>query len=204
MPPIVLASRNAKKAIEMAELLAPHSVKLVAATDFPEAPDVVESGETFAENAARKASQTALALSRWTLADDSGLMVDALDGAPGVYSARYAGPQADDDANKVRLLAELADVPDERRTARFVCHLAVADPAGEIRLSVEGACAGRILRQQRGGGGFGYDPLFLVPEYDRTFAELSLAVKSRLSHRARAFDRLITNLLRLLDAEASA
>lgn len=182
----------------MAALLAPCGIGLLPASDFATATDVVESGATFAENAAIKASVTARALQRWALADDSGLMVDALDGAPGVYSARYAGEGASDEDNNGKLLAALAEVPDERRAARFVCHLAVADPSGEIRLTATGHCGGRILHGDRGHGGFGYDPLFLVPEYDRTLAELSLAVKSRLSHRARAFYRLLPRLAPLL------
>jgi XTP/dITP diphosphohydrolase len=138
------------------------------------------------------------------LADDSGLAVDALGGAPGVYSARYAGAHGDDEANNRKLLEALADVPDERRGAAFVCALALADPSGTIRLETEGACRGRITRMPRGRNGFGYDPLFLIPEYHRTFGELSALVKHQLSHRSRAFARLRTGLDRLIATGAFA
>ena len=195
---LVLASRNRKKLGEMAALLAPHGLQLIAAADLPGAPDVEEGGTSFAENAALKAVQVARAVERWTVGDDSGLEVDALNGAPGVFSARYAGEGARDGDNNIRLLRELEGVADERRTARFVCHLAVADPTGQVRLQVCGSCRGRIVSDHRGGGGFGYDPLFLVPEYHLTFGELSPAVKSVLSHRARAFQLLLPQLVGLL------
>jgi XTP/dITP diphosphohydrolase len=195
---LVLASRNRKKLGEMAGLLASYGLELIAAADLPEAPDVAEGQTSFAENAALKAGLVAQAVGRWTLGDDSGLEVDALDGAPGVSSARYAGPGATNQDNNARLLRELESVPEERRTARFVCHLAVADPTGAIRLQVCGSCRGRILRDHRGLGGFGYDPLFLIPEYHRTFGELTPAVKAILSHRARAFQRLLPRLVALL------
>jgi XTP/dITP diphosphohydrolase len=200
MPTIVLASRNRKKAVEFAELLAPHGIELQRLSDFPAVPEVVESGTTFAENAELKASQTARALGCWTLADDSGLMVDALDGAPGIYSARYAGTDATDAENRDKLLCALANVPDEQRQAQFVCHLAVADNTGAIRLSASGSCPGLIIHEHRGDGGFGYDPLFLVPEYQKTFAELSLELKSHISHRAHATRQLIPQLVSLLDS----
>lgn len=195
---VVLASRNRKKLKELAGQLEPHGLKLLAASDVQGAPEVEETGSTFAENAALKASQVAKAVGYWTVADDSGLQVHALDGAPGVYSARYAGADATDAKNNERLLNELDGLKEERRTAQFVCHLAVADPTGEIRLEVSGRCRGRIVREHRGEGGFGYDPLFLIPEYHNTFGELSPAVKSVLSHRARAFQQLIPRLVRLL------
>jgi XTP/dITP diphosphohydrolase len=195
---LVLASRNRKKLGEMAALLAPYGLELIAAADVPEAPDVAEGATSFAANAALKASLVARAAHCWTVGDDSGLEVDALGGAPGVFSARYAGEGATDVDNNARLLRELDGVPDERRTARFVCHLAVADPTGQIRLQVSGNCRGRMLRDHRGRGGFGYDPLFLIPEYHRAFGELSPAVKAVLSHRARAFEQLAPRLTALL------
>jgi len=200
MPTIVLASRNRKKAGEFAELLRPHAIELRIAADFPAAPVVEETGATFAENAALKAGKTARALGRWCLADDSGLMVDALDGAPGVHSARYAGPQASDAENNEKLLGALAGVPADQRGARFVCHLAVADPNGVICLRVAGYCRGLIVNAQRGSAGFGYDPYFLVPEHGLTFGELPLEIKSRLSHRAEAFRALMPQLAVLLQA----
>ena len=198
MPMLVLASRNRKKAVEIAALLEPTGIALRSAADFPAAPKVVETGLTFAENAAQKAAETARALDLWTLADDSGLMVDALNGAPGVHSARYAGDGATDAQNNEKLLLALADVPPDRRTAQFVCHLAVADPSGAVRLTAAGDCRGRIVDDNRGSQGFGYDPYFLVPEFERTFGELSLDVKSRISHRARAFGKLIPQLVAML------
>lgn len=204
MPRIVLASRNAKKAIEIARLLAPVGVEVLSLDQFPDAPAVEETGTTFADNAALKAGLTALATGEWALADDSGLMVDALNGEPGVYSARYAGEDATDADNNAKLLKSLTGVPGEKRTARFVCHLAIADPSGAIRASVEGDCRGQILTDDRGSQGFGYDPLFLIREYNKTFGQLSLLVKSQISHRARAFHQLISKLQPLLREMSSS
>ena len=200
---LVLASRNAKKARELAVLLAPKSIELTPLAEFPDAPEVEETGATFADNAALKATQVALAIGEWTLADDSGLIVDALHGAPGVHSARYAGESCTDDDNNAKLLHELRDVPLERRGARFICHLVVSDPQGTVRLTVERCCRGRIVEDYRGNEGFGYDPLFLIPEYHRTFGQLSLAVKSCLSHRARAFAQLLPQLDNLIHGPRS-
>jgi XTP/dITP diphosphohydrolase len=124
--------------------------------------------------------------------------VEALDGAPGVLSARYAGEPTDDQANNRKLLEALADQPDDRRGAAFRCALALADPSGSIRLETDGSCRGRVTREARGPGGFGYDPLFLIPEYHKTFGELSPLVKHQLSHRARAFARLRPALIRMI------
>ena len=195
---VVLATRNAKKCREMAALLAPHSVEVRNLDDYPAAPEVEETGTTFAQNAALKAGQVAAAIGQWTLADDSGIEIDALGGRPGVYSARYAGAECDDEANNDLLLQELAAVPDLRRGARYVCHLALADPTGEIRATVEQYCHGRIVHQRQGTGGFGYDPLFLVPEYHRTFGVLGPELKNAISHRARAFGKMLPRMLRLL------
>ncbi|MBX3440906.1 MAG: RdgB/HAM1 family non-canonical purine NTP pyrophosphatase [Planctomyces sp.] len=198
-PLLVLASRNSKKAREIRELLAPYGFELKSVTEFPDVSEVDEDGETFADNAAKKARETALATRHWAIGEDSGLRVDALGGAPGVYSARFSGPEATDDRNNIKLQAELASVPDGRRGAGYVCHVAVADPQGVIRLSFEDACRGRIIREARGANGFGYDPYFLVPEYHQTFGELSALVKQQLSHRARAFRRLIPELRKLFE-----
>ncbi len=200
---IVLASRNRKKAEEVARLLRPHGVRVLTLADFDDVPEVVEDGETFAQNAAKKATQVARHLQRWALGEDSGLVVDALGGRPGVYSARYSGPDATDEKNNQKLLEELADVPDEKRSAHYVCHVTVSDPSGRVRLDVEATCHGRITREPRGTNGFGYDPLFLIPEYHRTFGELAPVVKDVLSHRARAFQRLVPQLVALLAAESS-
>lgn len=203
-PTLVVASRNRKKSAEIAALLAPHRISVRGVAEFPNVAEVVEDGETFAANAAKKASQTARELSRWTLGEDSGLMVDALGGAPGIYSARFSGANATDESNNAKLIAELADTPDGGRGAKYVCHVSIADPAGDIRLDEEATCRGRITRDPRGTNGFGYDPYFLIPEYGRTFGELSALVKRRLSHRARAFERIIPRLVRLLRTARSA
>ena len=204
--PFVLATRNRKKGAEMARLIAPPwepgplrgRLEILTLDGFPDLPETVEDAETFAGNARKKAAEAARTLGRWVQADDSGLAVDALGGAPGVHSARYAGTHGDDEANNRKLLDDLAAVSDFDRGAAFHCALAVADPAGAIRLETEGACRGRVLREARGPGGFGYDPLFLIPEYHRTFGELSPLVKHQLSHRSRAFARLRPGLERLL------
>lgn len=198
MPEIVLASRNAKKAIEIARLLQPIGLNVLSVDQFPDAPDVEETGSSFAENAALKAGETAKAIGKWTIADDSGLQVDALNGEPGIYSARYAGVNVTDADNNAKLLDALSGVPAQKRAAGFVCHLAIADPAGNIRVSVEGQCRGQILADDRGSQGFGYDPLFLIPEFHRTFGQLSLLVKSQISHRARAFHQLMPKLQQLV------
>ncbi len=203
---LVLGTRNVKKCREMAELIAPPwepdpqlgRLLIQSVGDFAGVADVVEDADTFAGNARKKATETARALGTWTLADDSGLTVDALDGAPGVLSARYAGEPSDDEANNHKLLEALAGVEDDRRGAAFRCSLALADPSGMIRLEAEGSCRGRITRLQRGPGGFGYDPLFLILEYHQTFGELSSIVKHQLSHRARAFARLRPALIRMI------
>jgi XTP/dITP diphosphohydrolase len=203
---LVLGSRNRKKCREMAELIAPpwepsrslERLDIRSVDDFPGAPEVVEDAGTFAGNARKKASELARALLVWVVADDSGLTVDALGGAPGVFSARYAGEPTDDDANNRKVLEALAATPDDRRGAAFRCTLALADPAGEIRLEAEGACRGQLTRQPRGPAGFGYDPLFLIPEYHKTFGELSPLVKHQLSHRARAFASFRRGLERMI------
>lgn len=191
---IVLASRNRKKTQEVAEILAPHGFEVIPVTQFPDVPEVIEDGNSFAENAAKKASEVARALGTWTIGEDSGLAVDALQGAPGIYSARYSGPDATDSANNAKLVDALSDVPEEQRGAGYICSVALANPAGDIRVAVEGTCRGRIIDEPRGSGGFGYDPHFLIPEYHRTFAELGAVVKHRLSHRARAFAQFVPRL----------
>jgi XTP/dITP diphosphohydrolase len=166
--------------------------------DFPNVPEVVEDGDSFATNAAKKASEVARQLTQWVIGEDSGLMVDALQGAPGIYSARYAGEPGNDERNNAKLMHELANVPEAKRTAHYVCSVALSDPSGQVRLQVEATCGGRIIMEPRGTNGFGYDPYFLVPEYHRTFGELDAAVKRHISHRARAFERFIPKLLAIL------
>lgn len=195
---LVIASRNSKKVGEIAGLLDPYEITVRSVGEFEGVAEVVEDGTTFGENAALKATQTAVALSQWTLGEDSGLCVDALDGGPGIRSARFSGEGASDLENNELLIASLADVPEAKRGAEYVCHVAVSDPEGVVRLSVEATCRGRIVDDVRGENGFGYDPHFLLPEYHRTFGELSPVVKRHLSHRARAFSRLIPGLVGVL------
>jgi len=189
---LVIASGNAGKIREFAALLAELPLEI---RPQPEGLEVEETGSTFAENARLKASAVALASGCWALADDSGLAVAALDGAPGIHSARYAPTDAERIA---RLLAELEAASGSGREARFTAALAVADPSGAIRLEVEGHCPGLILEAPRGAGGFGYDPVFLVPELGQTFAEMDKATKGRIGHRGRAFALLEPGLRELL------
>jgi len=198
---VVLASGNPKKAAELRALLAPLDVVVLFPSDVGGLPEVDEDRDTFAGNARKKAESGARASGRWCLADDSGLCVDALDGAPGVLSARYAGTHGDDAANNAKLLGALQGLPPEQRGARFVCALALASPSGETEAVFEGEVRGRILDAPRGEGGFGYDPLFLFtepdrPETGRGFAELSQADKAAVSHRGRALRGLTEHLAR--------
>ena len=190
----VLATRNRGKLRELALLLDGLGIELVTIDEVAPAARLDEDGVTFEENALLKARQAAAATGLPAIADDSGLEVDALQGAPGVYSARYAGEGADDQSNNTKLLEALRDVPAERRRARFRCVAAFVDPARGTEVARAGACEGEILLAPRGDGGFGYDPLFLVPGLGRTMAELPLDEKNRLSHRAAAFRALAAAL----------
>jgi XTP/dITP diphosphohydrolase len=199
MPPVlVVGTRNRKKLGEIVEILGDLPLDVRDLSGWPDAPEVVEDGATFIDNARKKATELARHLQQWVLGEDSGLVVPGLNGRPGVYSARYAGKQGDDEANNDRLLAELAPLPEDRRAAYYVCTAALSDPQGQVQAVVEGRCHGVITRERLGTGGFGYDPLFLVPEYHRTFGELSARVKHALSHRARALAQLRPALRRLL------
>ena len=184
----------------MAALFGEVGLELRTLADFPQAIDVVEDGKTFAENAALKATQQARHLGCWVLGEDSGLVVDALEGAPGVFSARYSGPGATDESNNRLLLGQLAATPLAQRTARYVCHMTLSDPSGTIRAESEGVCSGRILLEPRGTHGFGYDPLFEPEGHHGSFGELGPEVKARLSHRARAARQLLPALRRLVRA----
>lgn len=195
---LVLGTRNRKKLGELLHLLGPHGFELHTLDTYPQATEVEETGTTFGENAALKATQLARQLGQWVLGEDSGLSVDALNGAPGVYSARFAGPGATDESNNRLLLEKLAGVPAERRTGFYTCHMALSNPAGEVVLRSEERCRGRIRMEASGSGGFGYDPLFEITEYHRTFGELSPYVKSVLSHRSRAVQHFVAGLLQLI------
>jgi XTP/dITP diphosphohydrolase len=207
--PLVFATRNAGKVVELRQLLPGVfmlGVDEAAARLGREIPDVDEDADTFAGNAIKKAREVSQATGFPALADDSGLEVDALGGAPGVWSARYAGGGGDA-ANNAKLLVALAEVPPERRTARFRSVLALADVAGPLGAEVitaEGSCEGAVLDAPRGTGGFGYDPLFLVPELGQTFAELGVGTKGERSHRARAMQAIRPRLLAYLERLAGA
>lgn len=198
LPLLVLASRNAKKAAEIEALLEPHGIRVKSVADFPDVSEVIEDGNSFEENANKKASETALKIGHWTIGEDSGICVDALDGAPGIYSARFSGEEATDDSNNALLIEKLAGVPASKRSAHYVCHIALSDPSGTIRLNIQRCCHGRIIDEPRGINGFGYDPYFLIPEYNRTFGELLPVVKKCISHRARAFYDFIPQLIAML------
>jgi XTP/dITP diphosphohydrolase len=196
---LVLGTNNLKKRGELADLLLPLGFDLRSLADYSSAIEVEETGSTFAENAALKATQQAKNLGAWVLGEDSGLVVDWLGSAPGVLSARFSGPGATDESNNRLLLEKLAEVPLEKRTAHYVCHATLSDPQGQIQAESEASCNGRIRSQPAGSGGFGYDPLFEIVEYHRTFGELGPAVKAALSHRARAVRALIPRLLELAE-----
>ena len=187
MTRLVLGSRNAKKLAELVGLLGDLPLDLADLTPYPDAPEVDETGTTFAANAALKAQRLAPALKTWVLGEDSGLVVPALGGEPGVDSARYAGTHGDDAANNAKLLHALAGKAGRERDAYYVSSICLADPAGTVVATSEGRCGGRIAESPRGSGGFGYDPLFVIRECHKSFGELSSAtVKQALSHRGRA------------------
>ncbi|HVJ50775.1 XTP/dITP diphosphatase [Desulfitobacterium sp.] len=187
---ILLATQNQGKVKELQELLADAQIEVLSLQDIPNWEEVEETGSTFAENAALKAHVAAERTGYIALADDSGLEVDALNGAPGVYSARYAGEPKDDERNNDKLINALEKFPDEERTGRFRCALVIATPDGQEFLT-EGTVEGRILHAPRGQEGFGYDPLFFIPDFGRTMAELTMIQKNKISHRAQAFQRAI-------------
>jgi XTP/dITP diphosphohydrolase len=195
---LVLGTHNAKKRFELDYLLRPLGIELKTLADFPQALSVAETGSTFQANAALKATVQAKHLKQWVLGEDSGLQVDALGGAPGIYSARFSGPAASDETNNECLLEKLAKVPLDRRTACYHCHFTLSDPEGIERINCFGRCFGRILFKPVGTAGFGYDPLFEIPEYHQTFSQLGDAVKSVLSHRARANRKFVPQLIELV------
>jgi XTP/dITP diphosphohydrolase len=193
---LLVATGNQGKLKEIRHLLAESGVEVVGLEQLENPPQVVEDGDSFEANARKKALELAVFSGCPTLADDSGLVVEALDGAPGVHSARYAGAQGDDAANNDKLLCELAEVADERRQAAFHCVVALAWPDGRCQ-TFSGRVNGLIMRGERGEGGFGYDPLFMVPEYGKTMAELPLEIKNRISHRGSALRQVLPVLRQL-------
>jgi XTP/dITP diphosphohydrolase len=194
---VLLATANKGKVRELEEMLKDGDIEVLSLSNFPDFEDIRETGQTFAENALLKARAACLRAGIVTLADDSGLEVDALRGAPGVFSARFAGEPKDDERNNEKLLALLQGLSEKERTARFRCCLAIVSPNGQEYLT-EGAVEGTIILSRRGTGGFGYDPVFYLPELKKTMAELSLEEKNELSHRAQAFRQAIPILKELL------
>jgi len=193
---LVVATRNAGKLKEIRRLLESRGIRVRGLEEFPGVPDVVEDGQTFAENAIKKAEAVAQFTSLPCLADDSGLVVDALQGRPGVHSARFSGAEADDQSNNRKLLDEMAAVPEIQRQAAFCCVMALCMPGQSPRL-FQGRVNGVILERQKGDGGFGYDPLFWLPGYNCTMAELPLDTKNQVSHRGQALRQLVDFLTTL-------
>lgn len=194
MSVIVVATKNTGKVKELKELFADLPLRLKSLNEFPNIVEAEETGSTFAENAVIKARSYALQTKFWSLADDSGLEVEALGGAPGVFSARYAGENATDRERFLKLLSELNQTKDNERAARFVCAMAISDESGETKFLTEGVCKGSIAFTPSGENGFGYDPIFVPAGFRQTFGELSNETKQRISHRARAAQNIIAFL----------
>lgn len=194
---LILGTGNQKKCRELNLLLQPLGFELLSLAQVDQPIAVDETGSTFIENARLKATEQAKHLGKWTIGEDSGLCVPFLNGAPGIYSARYSDPGATDERNNQKLLQELSGAKHDQRRAFYVSTIALSDPDGNVVLEAEGKCWGRIIEEYRGSGGFGYDPLFEIPEYHQTFAELGTSVKSALSHRGRALTHFIRGLRRL-------
>lgn len=190
---IVFATKNEGKVKEISEMLAGMDIELVSLNHFKSLPEIVEDGQTYLENALKKAKSISEFTGETVLADDSGLQVDILEGAPGIYSARYAGEDATDEDNNVKLLARLKDVPDEKRTASFFCALVLYHQDGHYD-AFEGRWQGRIIDERRGTNGFGYDPIFLSLHLNKTAAELPPEIKNKISHRGQAFAKLKSHL----------
>lgn len=195
---LVIASTNMHKVREFRTMLKNFlRFDLLSLCDFPDYVPPEETGKTFEENAALKANHAAKTLDRWVIADDSGLVVPALGGAPGVLSARFAGKDATDFENRKRLLDEMQHLMEEDRQAFFECSIALASPVG-VKKCVKGICEGTLLSKDRGGSGFGYDSLFVKHGYNQTFAELNESIKNRISHRRKALDKMILSLESLM------
>lgn len=195
-PIVVLATRNIHKLEEIKDILKDVPVEIRSLQDFPEVPEIEETGHTFEENALIKAETVFNLTGHWAVGDDSGLEVDALKGAPGIYSARYAGPTKSYEANNIKLLEELSGLPASQRKAQFRCAAAIVGP--DTRKVVHGILRGMITFEPRGSAGFGYDPLFIPEGYEQTLAELGEEIKNKISHRARAFQQVGEFLLKIL------
>ncbi|MBC2054965.1 XTP/dITP diphosphatase [Listeria booriae] len=198
MKKLVIATNNSGKAKEFEKLFGAHGIEILTLADFKEIGEIEETGTTFAENAALKAETVAQKINQVVIGDDSGLIVDALNGAPGVYSARYAGNQHNDADNNEKLLKELTDVPASARQARFHCTLAVAFPGEETQFFT-GECEGSILAAPQGENGFGYDPLFYLASFDKSMAEIPPEEKNKISHRAKALEKVAKNIDQLIE-----
>jgi len=196
---LVLASKNKGKIREIETTLSIPSLMFQSLNDFPDLPEIIEDGSSFLENALKKARTIGQTLHLPVLADDSGLEVAGLQGAPGIFSARFAGPQATDTENNEKLLALLKGLPEAERVARFVCVLVFYQPSGEW-FQTQGICEGRIAQAPRGDQGFGYDPIFYVPQFGKTMAQIPLEVKNRISHRAKALEKMGPHLYSVLKA----
>lgn len=190
MTELLLASRNRGKVKELQDLLLPLNIKVLSLSDIPPIPEIEEDGDSFRANAIKKACETSRKTGYICLADDSGLEVDALDGQPGIYSARFAGENASDEDNNKKLLSLLDGVEDNERRAQFACVIAMCDLEGNYD-TVEGTCAGKITFTPQGEDGFGYDPLFVPDGYTRTFAQISSIEKHKISHRGKAMQQII-------------
>lgn len=197
MKQVIIATKNKGKAKDFEAIFNPFGYEVLTLHDVADDMDVEETGTTFEENAILKAEALAERLQTFVIADDSGLAIDALNGAPGVYSARYAGEDKSDEANMEKVLAELADVGEEKRTARFCCAIALAGPNLETKTAF-GTCEGVIAREKKGTNGFGYDPIFFVPSLGKTMAELGTSEKAAISHRGNAIKQIKAELPNLL------
>ncbi|MEE4312544.1 MAG: XTP/dITP diphosphatase [candidate division KSB1 bacterium] len=185
---LILATNNQHKVVEMKALLNDLGYQIYTLKDYPDIPEVIEDGQTLEENAAKKAATINRATGLMSLADDTGLEVECLEGAPGVYSSRFSGENATYAENNHKLLSMLKGIPWNKRKARFRCVMSIVE--NDKMVSLEGVCYGFILEELRGDNGFGYDPLFYVPEFDKSFAEMPLSVKNEISHRARALQKV--------------
>ena len=185
---LIIATRNKKKLVEIRDLLADLDFNVLSISDFSDIPEIEEDMDTFEGNASKKAIQIAQITDKLTLADDSGLEIDFLNGRPGIHSARFAGENATDEDRNRKVLGLMEDVPKHQRTARFKCAIAIVE--NELVEIVTGVCEGEIATEPRGNQGFGYDPIFIVPSYGKTFAELGAEIKNQISHRAIALKKV--------------
>lgn len=197
---IVLATKNKDKIREITDIIKDYNVKIKTFLDFNDFIDIKEDGLTIEENSQKKALGISKHKGLWTIADDSGLFVDAINGHPGVYSSRYAGENANYIDNNLKLLKELEGIDIKKRTATFKCAITIAGPCGKY-ITVVGEIKGYILNEMRGNNGFGYDPLFYIPQYNMTFAQMPLELKNKISHRANAFNKIKPYLINLIKNE---